>query len=343
MQQLFDKTAIFGDIHFGKSSNSDDHNQNCEDFVDWMIAECQSQGIRTCIFLGDWHDSRINIQIKTFSYSLRCLEKLDDAFDDVYFIIGNHDIFHRTKRDIHSVQITSKFKNIHLIDEITEIDGVALVPWLVADEWKKVRKLKSKYIFGHFELPNFYMNAMVKMADHGGLNAKDMSKAEYVFSGHFHKRQAEGNVVYVGSPFGHNFADAWDSKRGFAVLEWGGKPKFYDWPDQPLFRTYKLSEIVDEPEKFIFKKVIAKITVDLEMTYEESLALRESFAAHYGANDVRFIHPSEDLEDTEWDEAVSQKSVDQIVLEGIDTIDDDSTYEKTELKKIYNNISIEDV
>ena len=36
---------------------------------------------------------------------------------------------------------------------------------------KRSLKIKSKYIFGHFELPNFYMNAMVQMPDTGELQA----------------------------------------------------------------------------------------------------------------------------------------------------------------------------
>ena len=38
-----------------------------------------------------------------------------------------------------------------------------LVSWLVGDEWKKIPKIKSKYMFGHFELPTFKLNAMVEM------------------------------------------------------------------------------------------------------------------------------------------------------------------------------------
>ena len=40
---------------------------------------------------------------------------------------------------------------------MTEGD-VTLIPWLVGDEWKKSPKIKSKYIFGHCQHTNYYMN-----------------------------------------------------------------------------------------------------------------------------------------------------------------------------------------
>jgi hypothetical protein len=95
------------------------------------------------------------------------------------------------------------------------------MPWLIGDEWKEVSKLKSRYIFGHFELPLFYMNAMVQMPDHGQLQGDHFVNQEYVFTGHFHKRQHNRNIHYIGNAFPHNYADAGDDERGMMLLEWG--------------------------------------------------------------------------------------------------------------------------
>ena len=78
---LFKKVACFTDIHFGLKSNSQTHNQDCEDFVDWFITEAKKAGCETCIFLGDWHHNRNSISLVTLDASLRCLEKLGAAFD----------------------------------------------------------------------------------------------------------------------------------------------------------------------------------------------------------------------------------------------------------------------
>ena len=122
------------------------------------------------------------------------LRMLNDAFDKVYIITGNHDLFYREKREIHSLIMGQEFNNIEIVDEKIVSGDVAIVPWLVEDEWKSVKKIKTKYMFGHFEIPGFKMNALVEMPDHGQINRTHFQYQEYVFSGHFHKRQQSDNV-----------------------------------------------------------------------------------------------------------------------------------------------------
>ena len=221
MTNLFKKVACFTDIHFGLKSNSGVHNQDCEDFVDWYIAKAKEEGCDTGIFMGDWHHNRNSLNITTMDYSLRALEKLGQAFDNFYFFPGNHDLYYKDKRDIHSVEFGKYIPGITVVHEPTTIGDVTLCPWLVGEEWKKMKDLTSRYVFGHFELPSFYMNAMVQMPDHGELQRSDLAGPELVFSGHFHKRQHNGNVVYIGNAFPHNFADAWDDERGMMTMERG--------------------------------------------------------------------------------------------------------------------------
>jgi len=107
---------------------------------------------------------------------IRSLEKLGKAFDKFYMFAGNHDLYYKDKRDIKSTEWAKHIPGITVVDEIKVIDDVALVPWLVGDEWKRVKKLECKYMFGHFELPTFLMNAMVRMPDHGELTVEQLAK-----------------------------------------------------------------------------------------------------------------------------------------------------------------------
>ena len=83
---LFKKVACFTDIHFGLKSNSQTHNQDCEEFVDWFISKALEEGAETCIFLGDWHHNRNSINLITLDTSIRCLEKLGAAFEQLSLI-----------------------------------------------------------------------------------------------------------------------------------------------------------------------------------------------------------------------------------------------------------------
>jgi DNA repair exonuclease SbcCD nuclease subunit len=97
MTNLFHKTAVCTDIHFGLKSNSLVHNQDCSDFIDWFIETAKEQGCETGMFLGDWHHHRASINLQTLNFSLRSLEKLSAAFKNFYFIPGNHDLYYRDR------------------------------------------------------------------------------------------------------------------------------------------------------------------------------------------------------------------------------------------------------
>jgi len=335
---LFKKVACFTDIHFGLKSNSATHNQDCEEFVDWFITKAKEEGAETCIFLGDWHHNRNSINLITLDTSIRCLEKLGAAFEQFFWFPGNHDLFYKDKREIHSSAFGKHIPGVTVVDGITTLDDVTLVPWLVGDEWKTMRELKSKYVFGHFELPLFYMNAMVQMPDHGELRREDFAGPDYVFSGHFHKRQSNTNIVYIGNAFPHNYADAWDDDRGMMLLEWGGKPEYRIWEDAPKFRTIKLSDLIDRKDEVLKSKMYLKVNLDLPITFEEANFIKEDFSSNYDIREMSLIQEKTTLEGIV-DEAVDAhfESVDQIVTEQLINIESDQ-FEQKLLLDIYNNL-----
>ena len=238
---MFKKVACFTDIHFGLKNNSRIHNIECEQFVERFCETATTQNCDTCIFLGDWHHNRATINVSTMNYTVANIGKLSEAFEKVYLIMGNHDLYYREKREINSVPFAQMWDNVVVVNDFYEEDDVTILPWLVEQEWRKMKKIKSRYIFGHFELGGFKMNAMVDMPDFGGLKPEHFVNQEYVFSGHFHKRQKRGKVHYIGNAFPHNFADVWDTERGMMVLEHGGEPKYIDWDYAPRYVTLPLS------------------------------------------------------------------------------------------------------
>ena len=178
MSQLFKTAACFTDIHYGLKQNSRLHLKDCDRFIDWFIAEAKARNAETCIFLGDWNHHRASISVATMNASIQDFKKLNDAFEKVYMIMGNHDLYYKDKRELNSIEYTRDLSNFVMIDDHFLQDDVAIIPWLVGDEHKKVSKMSCKYMFGHFELPYFKMNAMVEMPDHGGINDKMLKDLE---------------------------------------------------------------------------------------------------------------------------------------------------------------------
>ena len=336
---MFKKAAVFTDIHLGLKSNSRLHLQDCEDFVDWFIEQAKANGCETGIFCGDWHHNRNTINVQTLDATTRCLEKLGAAFEKFYMFVGNHDLYYKDKRDVSSTIFGKHIPGITIVDEMYTEEDVTLVPWLVGEEWKKIEKVKSKYMFGHFELPSFYMNALVKMPDHGDLKPQHFKHQEYVFSGHFHKRQVQGKIHYIGNAFPHNYADAWDDERGMMILdkENDAEPMYINWPNCPKYRTVKLSQLIDEQSTLIKPNMYLRVNLDLPISYEEASFIKETFINNFNCREISLI-PQKQLEEISTQLDIQQfESVDQIVAGEINAIDSDN-FNKKMLMDIYNEL-----
>jgi DNA repair exonuclease SbcCD nuclease subunit len=271
------------------------------------------------------------------NYTVSNLEKLNNSFEKVYLIMGNHDEFYKDKREIHSLEFARLFPNIQVVNETFTLGDVTIMPWLIADEWKKIPDIKSRYLFGHLELPSFYMNAMVQMPDHGQVQSSHFVNQEYVFTGHFHKRQNAQNIWYIGNAFPHNYADAGDDDRGMMILEWGGKPEFKAWPNQPTFRTYKLSQIIDNPESLLRDRMHCRVTIDLPISFEEANFIKETFMPQYNLRELMLIPEKVEVESNTSPIDINFESVDTIVMNQINAIESEA-YDKSLLLDIYKEL-----
>lgn len=338
MSNLFHRAAIFTDIHFGLKSNSQLHNEDCLAFVKWATEKARAEGCETCLFLGDWHNNRASLNIVTLNYSLRALEHLNQNFDSVYFIPGNHDLYYRDRRDIQSVEWAKHLDRVHICNDWFVSGDVTVAPWLVGDDHKRLSKMEGRYLFGHFELPGYLMNAMVEMPDHGEIQREDLGGFEHVFTGHFHKRQTKNNITYIGNAFPHNYADAGDDQRGLTVLEWGGTPEFYSWPDQPTYRVHGLANLIDNAATLLRPRMHVRVNLDIEISYEEANFIKETFVDQYQLREMALI-PNK-LAGVEEDMAPGEvrfESVDQIVTDQLTAIESEF-YDNKLLLKIYQNL-----
>jgi DNA repair exonuclease SbcCD nuclease subunit len=335
---LFKKVAVCTDIHFGLKSNSLVHNQDCSDFIDWFIDTAKQNGCETGMFLGDWSHQRAAIIMQTLQYSLRSLEKLSAAFDRFYFIPGNHDLYYRDKRDIYSTEWARHIPNIQIVNDWFQDGDVVIAPWLVGDDHKRIPKLKGQYMFGHFELPHFKMNAMVEMPDHGEIQVAHFGNFDQVFSGHFHLRQQKKNIHYIGNCFPHNYADAGDTARGMMTLEWGKEPVFHAWPGQPLYKVLKLSQVIDHAPDLLARNMHVRVELDIDISYEEANFIKDTFVKDYNLREMALIPVKNLAVNTDMAPGeIKFESVDQIVTDQITNIESEF-YDPKLLLKIYQNL-----
>lgn len=295
--------------------------------------------------MGDFFHNRSNVNISTLNYGLEIMKLLDQNFEKTYFLVGNHDMYHKNKREVTSINMAEAFENIHFINEMETIDDCTFIPFMIDDEYTRLPSLRSKYVFGHLELPGYLLNKMVEMPNHGKETEDSFGGCEYVFSGHFHKRQSKitpkgTKILYTGNCFPHNFSDTWDDARGIMILEHGKDPYFVAWNDAPKYRTFTLSELLSDPSYYIQDNVIAKVQVDIPVTMDEISFIRELFCTVNKVREFNVVTNRKALleETTGSTESTEEtETVDEIVLKQISEIDS-PMFDKNLLMQIYTSL-----
>src|SRR5258708_1327054 len=109
---LFKKVGMLTDIHFGEHLDSPQHNQDCNDFIDWFISRVRHHECDTIIFGGDWFHNKIRLEGNTGHHSESAIRKLSNLGLPIYWIIGNHDIYYKEHRTVHNLPWIDRYPNI---------------------------------------------------------------------------------------------------------------------------------------------------------------------------------------------------------------------------------------
>jgi DNA repair exonuclease SbcCD nuclease subunit len=320
MNPPFQKALILTDLHFGRGSNNRQDNEDNLEFLRWAIDEAKTWGANQCIMLGDWHDNRHSLQVSTMLASLDGMDLLNDNFMKVWWIVGNHDLLYRDNRSAASIEFARWLPNIEIIRDPLIVDDCAFLPWLMPDEHKTLDLSNSRYVFAHLEVAGFLRNAksVVPEGPHS-VTTGLFNKQDTVFTGHFHKRQIEKNICFVGSVFPFDFRDEGDTERGLMLLHWGHDPIFKTWPSQPLYRSMKLTQLLHTPET-LRQNMTVRLMVDMPLEYKEAAEIRDYFVNTYGLRKLELNHSREDVDQIVQTDSMFQ-TVDQIVEESLSDIE----------------------
>lgn len=342
------KIALFTDIHFGKKNNSTQHNEDCLDFVKWFCENVRRLGdITTIVFMGDWFENRNAVNVLTMSYSLSAMKLLNELGLPVYIIIGNHDLYHRENRNIYSTEAFGNFSNVTMIDKPTVIDNILLCPFLFKHEYPALAKYnKIPYWMGHFEFRNFIVTGNDRRMEHGP-DHKLFNGPKYILSGHFHKRQANDNVIYIGNTFPTDYGDANDDARGMCTLDMKDDSiDFIDWLNCPKYRKIKLSELFKQDVEFP-PKCRVRCTIDTDIGYSEAQQLKEEFTKTLGLREFTMeenlferkdaIAGTEEIED-DFDLSSLDVAVKQMLIAGVTGT---TTIDPNKLIEIYDTLLIQ--
>lgn len=320
--------AFCTDIHFGRKGNSLEHNQDCINFLEWFIKKVKDYECDYVGFLGDWHENRSALNILSLNYSLQGAKLLDSLDLPVFHVIGNHDLYYRHSRELHSVPHFNSLKNFIIIEkphlEKSILGDVLFSPYLFHAEYDDMDKYTScPFWAGHFEFKGFKLTGY-DMIMKEGPDHTVFQEPTHIISGHFHKRQSKDNVTYIGNRFPMDFGDAGDYDRGMAVYDHEQEKMFFEnWIECPKYQKIKLSQLLDGDT--LYEQARVKCAIDIpNVTYEQRLHYIKHFSEQYNLREFEMIESQElvqALENTEIDD-VSAELLEQLQQQGSSTTDE---------------------
>lgn len=347
------KIALINDTHFGVRNDSPFFLDHILTFLEnKFIPYLLENKIDTIIHLGDFFDRRKYVNFNTLSsVRKRFVEVLEQHNIQMHITLGNHDTYFRNTNDVNSIkEIFANNKNINLIDEPCDLqfDNLCLsvIPWITQENQEKsfqyIKNSSCRVLCGHFEIIGFQVISGIKHTH--GISASDLNKFEMVLSGHFHLKQNEKNIYYLGSQYQMNFGDV-NWKKGFHVLDTSTMELEFIENEDSIFHTFSYDDSSSENVKlianFVSKKSIKSSFVRIFVRQKTKQNIFDKFIdALYdrGVQDISIIDetnytPSENTEFTEGEDTMS------IINKEIDNIERD--VDKVKLKMIIKDLYME--
>lgn len=169
------------------------------------------------IWLGDLLDTKDIVRAQ-------CLNAYIDYFKNSKLnhivLVGNHDLLTADSRE-HSLEALKLLKNVTIVDEPYWKGETLFVPYYrnPKDFREVIAYYKdAKYLFMHQDIVSMdYGNGYISTE---GNTLEDIKDFKLVISGHYHCYQQKDNLIYLGTPFSHNFGES-NQKKYLGVFDEG--------------------------------------------------------------------------------------------------------------------------
>jgi DNA repair exonuclease SbcCD nuclease subunit len=219
------QVAIITDTHYNfKKGNKVFHEYFEKFYKEVFFPTLRKYKIDTVIHMGDMFDNRKSTDYWSIDWTKRViLEPLKKY--KVHVILGNHDIFYKNTTKLNSpMLLLNDYKNIKVYDtpSTVQVGGqdIFFIPWITPESEQEtldsIRNTPARVAMGHLELSGFYVNQST-IQQHG-MDKEALNKFDKVFSGHYHMRNDDGKIFYLGNPYQLYWSD-YNDKRGFTIFD----------------------------------------------------------------------------------------------------------------------------
>lgn len=171
-------------------------------FLGWLDSVVLEHKPDLFVNLGDTFDTHSVVRSEVMTEFMRHVGRVLETGTPYVYLLGNHDQYRPADSKYHALKhVKNVIPNFHVIDEITELFDMTFVPYIHDPNLFPTKT--SSICVAH---------QTFKGADYGDIVTKDgvdsdSVSADIIISGHIHKRQVLGKVVYPGSPFAQSVSD----------------------------------------------------------------------------------------------------------------------------------------
>lgn len=240
------KICILGDTHFGVRNDAKHFHEFYEKFYSTVFFPyLEEHDIKVVIQLGDLFDRRKYINFLSLAESRRYFfDVLKEKGIHLHALVGNHDIFWRHSLEVNSPELLLKdYDNITLWSKHGTLEledmNIDMIPWICQENEKEIREFVSKslssHCVGHFELLGYQL--WPGMPSHEGYSDDFLGNYDQVYSGHYHMKSSQGNVMYLGTPY-ELFWNDYKDQKGFGVFD--TETKELEFVNNPYRIFYKI-------------------------------------------------------------------------------------------------------
>ena len=199
---------------------------------------------------------------------------------------------------------------------------------------------KTDVCFGHFEINTFYMNTY-RACEKGEESKNLLNKSNFIVSGHFHKKDhrkyEKGQILYLGSPYQHNFGDYGDD-RGYYIIDLDNDSfNFYQNDFSPKFVKLKSDCLENKNLENDIKNNFVSLSIDSSIEDEKINKILNKIQS-FSPNDIKteYIDTSEKTktQENQYDSIDILKNI----YDYVETLDIDCKQEIINyLTETYNN------
>jgi len=210
------------------------------DFLRWIEQVCSEYKPDLVVNLGDTFPDHSVIRSEILCEFKHHLLRVKKPYA---IILGNHDQFKPNDRSYHALEVFKGIKDVHVVDSMQVLYGMAFVPYLCkGEEWPEI---EQDIVFTH----NTFVGADFgfKLAD-TGIPLESVTSG-LVISGHIHKRQVlsteSSQIIYPGTPYASSASDV-DQEKGVMILDTETLKISYIKSPFPIWQKWNLDLSVDD-------------------------------------------------------------------------------------------------